>query len=136
MWKIKQAIAAFMYGRYGADKLYWVLVGAWFIITLINRFVGSVLLYILGMAVILFAMFRFFSRNIVKRQCENTEFLKFFGKIKRVFQLFCQRVKDIGKKRYRKCKKCRAVLRLPIKRGTSSVKCPRCGNFMKVTILI
>lgn len=136
MWKIKQAIASFMYGRYGVDKLYWALIISWLVLTVINRFVGSILLYFAGLALILFAFFRFFSRNIYKRQAENRGFIKFFASVKDWFKLLSSRFRDIGKKRYRKCKNCHAVLRLPIKRGTNNVRCPKCGSNIKVTIII
>lgn len=136
MWRIRQALSSFMYGRYGTDKLYWALVITWFVLTLINNFIGSYLLYILGIALMVFAFFRVFSRNIVKRQAENARFLKFWNSVAAWFKLLGQRIRDIGSKRYRRCKSCRAVLRLPIKRGTNSVRCPGCGQSFKVTIII
>lgn len=135
MWRIKQALTNFMYGRYGADKLYWALVISWLVITLVNRFLGSVILYVLGLLLLGFAFFRFFSRNIAKRRSENLGFLKFWGSVGGWFSLLGKRIKDIGSKRYRRCKNCRAVLRLPIKRGTNSVRCPNCRKAFKVTIL-
>lgn len=136
MWRIKQAIATFMYGRYGPDKLYWALVISWAVINFANRFIGSLLLYILALGLLGFAFFRLFSKNIAKRRSENLGFLKFWGSVAGWFKLLGQRIRDIGSKRYRRCKNCRAVLRLPIKRGTHNVRCPGCKRDFKVTIII
>ena len=136
MWRIKQALASFMYGRYGTDKLYWALFASWLVLTVINGFIGSYLLYLLGLGIIAFALFRAFSRNIYKRQAENARYLKIKPSLASGFKLFGPRIRDIGSKRYRRCKICRAVLRLPIKRGTNTVRCPGCGRNFKVTIII
>ncbi|MBE6798905.1 MAG: hypothetical protein E7525_03920 [Ruminococcaceae bacterium] len=136
MWRLKQAIYSFMYGRYGVDKLYWALLAVWIVLSVVNAFVGSVLLWVLETAVAGFAFFRVLSRNIYRRQTENAKFLKISAGIKSGCSLSFQRVRDIFKKRYRRCKTCKSVLRLPIKRGTNTVRCPKCGNAFKVTIII
>ena len=72
--RIRQALARFMYGRYGSDELY----NALFLLEIILLFVSSILsilgrttpllsvvsslLYLLSLAILIWAMFRFFSR--------------------------------------------------------------------------
>lgn len=136
LWRLKQSIASFMYGRYGIDKLYWALMAVWLVLSVVNAFVGSFIIALIEVAVAAFAIFRFFSRNIYKRQAENMKFVRFWDGVKGGFSLFFKRLRDIGKKRYRRCKNCHAVLRLPIKRGKNTVKCPKCGRTFKVTIII
>ena len=136
MWRLRQALASFMYGRYGVDKLYWFLFGIWAFLTVINAFIGSTLLYIAGLLVLGYQFFRVFSKNIYSRSRENQAFLRFFEKAKSIFALQTSRIRDIGKKRYRRCRNCKAVLRLPIKRGKKTVKCPKCNRTFDVFILI
>ena len=90
--RFRQALARFLYGRYGADELY----NALFLIEIILLFIGgilsilghnrptlsaiSVILYIFALGLLIWAMFRFFSRNIEKRRRENAVWLKFKSK--------------------------------------------------------
>jgi hypothetical protein len=136
MWKIRQAIANFMYNRYGIDKLYWFLFALWAVLSVLNLFLDSFTVYLLELAVIGYSLFRVFSRNIYARQKENMAYLKIFTSVKGFFSLSVSRLRDICKKRYRRCKHCKAVLRLPIKRGTNNVCCPKCRKNFKVTIII
>lgn len=136
MWRIRQAIASFMYGRYGVDRLYWVLLGVWLVLSAVNMFVGSFVIALLEMAVMAVAIWRTLSRNIYQHRHENELLTKWLNSIKGAFSLTGQRIRDIGKKRYRKCKTCNAVLRLPINRGAHTVRCPRCAREFKVRILI
>lgn len=136
MWKIRQAIASFMYGRYGIDRLYWVLLGIWFVLSVGNMFVGSFIIALLEMAVMVLAIWRTMSRNIYQRRRENEQLTKCINSVNGAFSLTGQRIRDIGRKRYRKCKTCKAVLRLPINRGSHTVRCPRCAREFKVRILV
>ena len=136
MWRLRQALYSFMYGRYGVDKLYWALMAVWLLLSVVNIFVGSIYIYILELMVSGFAFFRVLSRNIYRRSAENATFLKIFSVITQGTGLLSKRIREIGKKRYRRCRHCKAMLRLPIKRGRHSVRCPRCGRDFKVTIII
>ena len=136
MWRLRQAVSAFMYGRYGIDRLYWVLMGIWLILSVINVFVGSFAIALIELAVMAVAFWRALSRNIYRRRRENEWLTRCINSIKPAFSLTGQRIRDIGKKRYRRCKNCKSVLRLPINRGSHTVRCPRCSGEFKVTILI
>ena len=80
-------------------------------------------------------IYRSISRNISKRRYENRIYLNIKKKILSPFKSFKRNIKDKNYI-YRKCKKCKKVLRLPIpyKRGIKHVKCPKCGN--KLTVLV
>ena len=83
-----------MYGRYGVDSLY----NALFACELILLFVGtilsilgkvepilsviSIILYCVAFGIMIFAMYRFFSRNITKRRQENQAWLHFKAKFR------------------------------------------------------
>lgn len=130
----------FMYGRYGAvagiDSFGFFL----FILNLVFSFAGvffgtvfgSKLIYlilsVLSSVCFWFMIFRFFSRNIYGRSKENSKFKEIWRKVKSFLKLQKDRIKDRKTHVYKKCPKCKAVLRLPKKKGKHSVVCPRCSN--------
>lgn len=108
----------FMAGRYGTDKLNMVILSAGLVICLISPFVNSVkvqmLLTAISYGLMIWALFRGFSRNTYKRYQENRKFLQFF-----------ERLKD-REHRYYDCPKCRQVVRVPRGKGKIAITCPRC----------
>ena len=135
--KIRETLARLLYGRYGKDELYNVL----FVTEIILLFVSSILsvlgrnlpvlstvsafCYLIALGLLVWAMFRFFSRNIYKRRRENEIWLRIRAKI-------CPRKKpqlppDTPTHIFRSCPQCRSTLRLPRQAGKHTVKCPRCG---------
>lgn len=125
----------FMYGRYGADQLYYALVIAFLILTVLaNLFFAPLLL--IAYAAMIWALTRYFSKNIYKRREENRKWLSIWQTVKNFFTFQRDRFRDRKVCRYRKCKYCRSILRLPIKKGKHSVKCPRCAKSFDVNIWI
>ena len=128
-----------MYGRYGGDRLnqvyLWLYVAVVLIYAVVSLFIPSTavktntvvwLVYmVLSLTLIVVIFFRMFSRNIAKRRRENERFCGFF-------KLIRNRYRDRKTHVYRKCKKCKAVLRLPKAKGKHSVVCPRCQNRFRV----
>lgn len=147
MSKFKQKLAHFFYGRYGADNLYnflfvleiiLLVIGA--IFNLLGRvaigfMIASMILYPLAMLVLVYCMFRFFSRNIAKRQKENQRYLRIKYKLLHpVKSRRNNRPYDTVTHVFRSCPKCNSVLRLPRERGKHTVKCPRCSERFTVKI--
>ena len=132
--KFRDKLARFMYGRYGTDSLNFGLLVLYFLLFIISLFISNktarLIVSVAMWLCILFPLYRMLSKNHLARARENRLFLKLTGPFKTLFL----RIRDIRKKRYRKCTKCKAVLRLPIKKGEHSVKCPKCGNNFKVKI--
>ena len=130
-------LAQLFYGRYlsyGLDALTVIITVFCLIISFVNIFVGSILLYLFQTCLLIYMLFRLFSKNISKRQQENKVFADFFNAIKASKQLH-QRIKSEKNTHvYKKCPHCRVVLRLPRKPGAHTVKCPRCGESFKVTV--
>ncbi len=134
MGKIKNALYRFMYGRYGNDKLnrallwtYAALVIVYMIVFLFveeDPFVFLLYLFI-SWTLIGVIIFRAMSRNIVKRRSENEKFTGFF-------KLMKNKRRDRKTHVYRKCKQCKAVLRLPKAKGKHTVVCPKCRNRFEV----
>lgn len=132
----------FMYGRYGIDQLYkgllWIYLGIIFIAIILGRTVDSRIytaLSLLSFAIIIFAFYRVFSKQIEKRRAENTKWLVFENKIKKQFRLINNRWKFRKTHIFKKCPKCKAVLRLKRKKGTHNVTCPHCNESFKVKVL-
>jgi uncharacterized membrane protein YbhN (UPF0104 family) len=127
MGKIKSMLYKFMYGRYGTDTLGNVMLISYIVITLLYTFIGffvssvwfDIAVWILSSALVIMIVCRLFSRKIAKRRKENEKFCGFFRLRKNKF-------KDRKTHVYRKCPKCKAVLRLPKAKGKHTVVCPRC----------
>ena len=133
--KFKEKLARFMYGRYGIDSLYHALIALYFILFITSFIVDSWIPPVLMWIMLLIAILRLLSKNHIARARENRAFLRIVNPIKAFFSTNFVRLRDIRKKRYRTCKNCKAVLRLPIKKGTHNVKCPKCNKEFKVKIL-
>ena len=145
MRKIATDIARFMYGRYGMygiDTLAKVQMWTYFVILIIYsvlmivfkltmplNFLASIILNIsysvISILLIFWMFFRMFSKNIAKRRRENEKFSGFF-------KLWKNKFRDRKTHVYRKCPKCKAVLRLPKAKGKHTVVCPRCKDRFSV----
>ena len=54
-------------------------------------------------------------------------------KIIKLFDYKKKKYKDRNTHMYKKCPKCKQKIRLPLKKGKHTVKCPNCGNKFDVT---
>ena len=134
MNNFKQKLIRFMLGRYGMDEMYFGLFGVWFILTMVNGFVKSVILSTLSAAALIWALWRFLSRNHAKRRAENEKFLKLWRPVKNWLTFQRDRFRDRKTARYRKCRHCKAIIKLPYKKGKHTVRCPKCGERFDVRI--
>ncbi len=140
--KFKNWFIRFMQGRYGTDSLNKELLTAAFIawaVSLLSSLFRLVILYYISdfifLAASVYMLFRTLSRNIQARAAENRKFCVFKQKRDRYLKNLKMRLKDIKNARYRTCPHCKATVRLPIKRGKHTVKCPKCGERFDVRIL-
>ena len=116
----------FMVGRYGTDKLNMVILSAGLVVCLVCTFIDSakvnLLLTAVSYGLMIWALYRSFSRNTYKRFQENRKFLQLID-----------RVKD-REHRYYDCPKCRQVVRVPRGKGKIAITCPKCKErFVKKT---
>jgi hypothetical protein len=126
MQKIKQWFYRFMSGRYGTDKLNMVILWTGVVVMLISLFIPNqtvrAVLSLVYYALLVWALFRCFSRQTYKRYQENRKFLSFID-----------RIKD-RQHRYFTCPKCRQTVRVPRGKGKISITCPKCREkFIKKT---
>ena len=122
----------FMQGRYGVDEFSRFTMGvalALIILTMfvniVNRSVGGVLDF-LGIAAIVYAYFRIFSRNIQQRYAENQKYLSITAGIRQKFN----REKNIMQQRKEyhiySCPNCKQKIRIPRGKGKIEIDCPKC----------
>ena len=148
MGKFLFRLRLFMQNRYGTDQLYWGLIVLYLILLVLYiafsriGYVGRIL-NVLSWVVLIYAFYRVFSRNIEKRSRENQAFLRLLGRagsanVTNPFEnmSFGNVQKPEPDKKYVKCPKCKATLRVPRQKGKHTVRCPRCDNRFKIRIFI
>ena len=118
MNRFKQWLQRFMMGRYGTDKLNMWILGGGLVLCIISIFIAfppvNLLLTAGSYALMIWAIFRTFSRNTYKRYRENRRFL-----------MCLDRIKD-REHRYFDCPKCRQPVRVPRGKGKIMITCPKC----------
>ena len=121
-----------MQGRYGVDDLSRFTMGVALVLIILamfanifSRTVGSTL-DILGVAAIVYAYIRIFSRNIQQRYAENQKFLQMTSKLRFRFN----KEKDLMKQRKThhiySCPGCGQKIRIPKGKGKIEIECPKC----------
>ena len=108
-----------MAGRYGADQFGRFLSGAALVLLIVNLFVRGVvgqILYFLVLAVLVYNIFRMFSKNTAARYKENVAYLKVKN-----------RIRESKTHRFYKCPTCKTTVRVPKGKGKIRITCPKCG---------
>ena len=135
-----QKIQQFMYGRNGFDTYTFFLFIVALAVSTANFFVwdywASLVLYVVQLLILAYAVFRILSKSVHKRSAENRRFVAIWTAVKNFFILQKNRLRDIKKYRYRKCKYCKATFRLKRRRGKHTVRCPKCHGEFKVNIVV
>lgn len=133
MYKIRCAIARFMYGRNGTDHLGMATLALYVLIMLLQSIVMlffpneivatvfSIVIYVLCFIM----LFRIFSKNLTKRRAENARFLKWWTPKQTALTAANNRRRD-KEHRYFKCAGCGAYCRVPRGKGKIEITCPRC----------
>lgn len=126
--KIKAGFMNFMQGRYGSDKLGMTLVWGGLALYLVGAFTGIGLIQIISLAAYVFAIFRMFSRNRVKREDENRRFMALTSRARTKFTQARARFRNRKEYKYFRCPKCKTWLRLTRKDGKTvvTVSCGKC----------
>ncbi|MEG2137621.1 MAG: hypothetical protein RRY64_03070 [Oscillospiraceae bacterium] len=115
-----------MAGRYGSDQLTLFLLAVYIVLYFIASLTGFAFLSMVGFVLVLFSIYRMFSRKLDKRRAENQAFLHFFSPVINWFHTWkCKRSdKDHC---YFKCPNCGQQLRVPKGKGKITVTCRSCG---------
>ena len=130
LYRIRNAMARFMYGRNGVDQLCWAMLALEAVLYLAAGFVRArsvqAAMQLLGTALVILVFYRMFSRNLTKRRAENAKFLYWFDpKLTRFRNWRCRRADKAHK--YVKCG-CGAWCRVPKGVGKVELMCPKCGE--------
>ena len=134
LYKCKMALQRLMYGRNGSDQLGRAAIVAALVLDVVSMFVirnrhlqlVGILLYWVAMALLLYAIFRAFSKNLYKRREENSKFLQWIWKVKNGRSAAKARHADTAHK-YFTCKNCKTICRVPVGKGKVIITCPKCG---------
>ncbi len=123
---MREKLARFMSGRYGADQLSRFMVSAALVLLILNLFLGWGVLSFLVLALLVLCYWRMFSKNFQKRYEENLRYTQATAK----YRYWLARQKDLWKQRkvyhiYR-CPSCKQKVRVPKGKGKIIVTCPKC----------
>ena len=120
-----------MYGRYGSDQLNLFLLIlcliCWLLCSLVKLPLAAQILSTVGYVLILFSLYRTFSRNYDRRRAENNKFLSLVDPITRHFRRFNAQARDRDHKYFR-CPTCGQLLRVPKGKGRIHISCRNCGT--------
>ena len=124
---MKEKLQRFMWGRYGNDRFnQFLMIVA--LVCLALSFFGLRIFYVLALALMVYAYYRMFSRNMSKRSAENQWYLK--KEMKARGWINGKKKAFAGRKDYKifKCPKCGQKLRVPRHKGKIAIHCRKCGE--------
>ena len=136
-------MAQFFSGRTGVDALGRTVTWAALILMVLTMITHSNIPYLLGMACLVYSIWRMLSKNYQKRYYENQKFLEKTAGIRRKFSGVPYKLKTFiprAKANYQqrkiyaifKCPSCKQKLRAPRGRGKIQVTCSKChAQFIK-----
>lgn len=116
--QLRYSMSRFMQGRYGVDKLNLAILVSGLVASVLSSLLPwllpSFLCSILSYGLMIWAIFRCFSKNTYARYEENRKYLMWRDHLKdREHRYFC-------------CPKCKQMTRVPRGKGKISITCPRC----------
>lgn len=128
-YKFRCAVARFMYGRNGMDQMnqallrgYLVILVAQLIFSLLRLWIPARICESLLWVLMVFILFRMFSKNLTKRRAENQKFMGWIWKARNNAAGAKARRADKEHK-YFTCR-CGAICRVPVGKGRSSSPVP------------
>lgn len=129
---MRQRFMSFMRGRYGVDKLSNTIVWIAFALMIINIIAGNNFIYALSIALLIYAYYRMFSKQIGKRSKENEWYLSKTYKLRMKMLKTRDRAKLRKTHHIYKCPDCGQKVKVPRGRGKIEVTCPKCSmKFVK-----
>jgi len=125
---MREKFRNFMIGRYGPDQLYVALFAAAMAAGLLGSLTRLGFFMMLSYFILLIAVYRFFSKNILRRRAENDVFLRYLGPAKYRLRRTSERLKSSRTHKFFKCPNCKNTLRVPRGKGRIQITCPKCGE--------
>ena len=120
----------FMQGRYGRDELSRTLTIAAIVCIILALFRPLRFFIYIALAILIWSLFRTYSKNHASRRKELDVYLKFKNTCTGKFKLVKGMWRDRNTHIYIKCPNCKAMIRLskPPKGKRILVTCPKCKN--------
>ena len=122
----------FMMGRNGMDAMNLGLLLGAVVLNLIGVLTRSNTAYsvlrIVSTLLLVFAIYRMFSRRLEARRKENARFLSLTARVRTWFANLRGRTAGDRSHKYFTCPGCRNRLRVPAGKGKIEITCPRCGT--------
>ena len=115
-----------MAGRSGGDQFSIFLFIASMVLSLAGQFSGIEVFVSISYVPLLFAVYRFFSKDVNKRRMENYKFAMFISPLYRKFKKMQNRKSDKKSHQHFKCSNCKTLMRVPRGKGKIMVTCPKC----------
>lgn len=134
--RIGYSFSRFMYGRYGPDELSRFLSVVSLVFLAFSLIPHLHFFYLLAMALLIWLVFRLFSKNAVGRLKERSVYFKIKNSLKGHFNFFRLKFRDRKTHKYYRCPYCKAAVRIsdPGHGRKISINCPKCRNsFIKKT---
>lgn len=132
--RIGGALARFMYGRNGWDQLnqalFWGYLFVWvaeLVFRLLRQGLAVHVCEAVLFALMVFILFRTFSKNLYRRRTENQRWVSWYCGLKNRSAGARARHADKAHK-YFTCKQCRTICRVPAGKGKIVITCPKCGS--------
>ena len=133
--RFREKLAQFMYGRRGMDQLSIFLVIVALALTVIYSFIASVIpevvgtiIRVLSLVIMVWVLYRMFSRDIYRRSKENDWYLKRRNAVKRWFRSLKDRWIMRRDYKFFRCPSCHTLLRVPRGKGKIQLTCRKCGS--------
>ena len=123
----RQRTARFMVGRNGNDQFNVFLMICSLVLILRSTLLGGKL-FLLVLALLVYIYFRMLSRNVYRRQDENSRYLRAKYKLSSRVRLLGERWKQRRDYKFFVCPSCHATLRVPKGRGKIRIVCRKCGS--------
>lgn len=129
---MRERLARFMVGRNGNDAFnrFLLIFGAALLLisSILSRTHFGRFSYVLVLALLGYAYFRMLSRDLYRRRSENERFLREREKLSARWRVTCERWKQRKDYKFFTCPSCKAVMRVPRRRGRIRIVCHKCGN--------
>lgn len=124
---MRDFLSKLLHGRYGVDQFSVALMFMSVLFSLLFTFTDWTIFYIISSVILIYAIYRIFSKNFTKRQRENQLWNKYYFSFRRKTDKCIRRAKDFPHYRYYTCLNCKQTIRIPRGKGRIEIRCPKCG---------
>lgn len=126
--KLRSTMYRLLYGRYGTDQFSrFLLIGA-LVLWAVSIVTGIHFLNTVSMLLLIYNIFRSYSKNFEKRRKELDTYLFYKNKFDKKFALQKRMWNERNTHKFFKCPTCKTVVRVPKGRGKIEITCPKCSN--------